>query len=77
MGSGARSGGKYRGAAPGAKLIVGKVLDDSGSGSDSAIIAGMQWAVAHGAKVVAMSLCSSFSFRLLLSAPNTPPSAAF
>ena len=56
VGSGAKSDGKYKGVAPGAKLLVGKVLDDNGAGSDSSIIAGMQWAVAQGATVVNMSL---------------------
>ncbi|WP_159030673.1 MULTISPECIES: S8 family peptidase [Streptomyces] len=56
VGSGAKSRGKYKGVAPGAKLLVGKVLDDTGFGEDSGIIAGMQWAVAQGAKVVNMSL---------------------
>ncbi|MFI1481957.1 S8 family serine peptidase [Streptomyces sp. NPDC020747] len=57
-GSGAASpaGTKYAGVAPGARLLVGKVLDDEGSGEDSGVIAGMQWAVAQGAKVVNMSL---------------------
>ncbi len=57
-GSGAASptGAKYAGVAPGARLLVGKVLDDSGEGDDSGVIAGMQWAVAQGAKVVNMSL---------------------
>ncbi|MFD3452290.1 S8 family peptidase [Streptomyces sp. NPDC058691] len=55
-GSGAKSDGKFQGVAPGARLIVGKVLDDSGTGYDSGIIAGMQWAVAQGAKVVNLSL---------------------
>ncbi|WDF43305.1 S8 family serine peptidase [Streptomyces sp. T12] len=59
VGSGAKSHGKYKGVAPGAKLLVGKVLDDTGVGSDSSIIAGMQWAVAQGAKVVSMSLGST------------------
>ncbi|KQX57998.1 MULTISPECIES: S8 family peptidase [unclassified Streptomyces] len=56
LGSGAGSGGKYRGVAPGAKLLVGKVLDDGGSGSESGIIEGMEWAAHSGAKVVSMSL---------------------
>jgi subtilisin family serine protease len=56
VGSGVESQGKYKGVVPGAKLLVGKVLDDTGVGSDSSIIAGMQWAVAQGAKVVSMSL---------------------
>ena len=57
-GSGAAStGGKVRkGVAPGASLLVGKVLDNSGSGYDSWILAGMEWAIANGAKVVSMSL---------------------
>ncbi|WP_239164108.1 S8 family serine peptidase [Actinoplanes palleronii] len=45
-----------QGVAPGARLLVGKVLDDSGSGYESGIIAGMQWAVDSGAKVINMSL---------------------
>ncbi|GAA4471294.1 S8 family peptidase [Phytohabitans houttuyneae] len=56
-GSGAASGGRYRGVAPDATLAVGKVLDDDGNGSFDAIIAGMQWAAAEaGADVVNMSL---------------------
>ena len=55
-GTGAASGGKYRGVAPDASLLNGKVLDDEGSGSESAVIAGMEWAVAQGAKVVNLSL---------------------
>jgi len=55
-GSGAASQGQYRGVAPGAKIISGKVLDDEGSGQDSDIIAGMSWAADQGAKVVNLSL---------------------
>lgn len=55
-GSGAKSDGKYKGVAPGARLLNGKVLDDWGEGSDSGIIAGMEWAVAQGADVVNLSL---------------------
>ncbi|WP_030488001.1 S8 family serine peptidase [Micromonospora chokoriensis] len=55
-GSGAASEGLRKGVAPGARLLVGKVLDDAGSGSNSAIIAGMEWAAHSGAKVVSMSL---------------------
>ncbi|HCU50565.1 MAG TPA: hypothetical protein DGG94_12310 [Micromonosporaceae bacterium] len=54
-GSGAAASGERRGVAPGAKLVVGKVLDDYGFGSESQIIAGMEWAAAR-AKVVNMSL---------------------
>lgn len=55
-GSGARSGGSYKGVAPGAKILDGKVLDDAGFGDDSGIIAGMQWAADQGAKVANLSL---------------------
>ncbi|MEU3616265.1 S8 family serine peptidase [Streptomyces sp. NPDC006872] len=55
-GTGAKSGGTYKGVAPGAKLLNGKILDDGGWGSDSGIIAGMEWAVAQGADVVNLSL---------------------
>lgn len=59
-GSGAESdGNKEKGVAPGAALSVGKVLSDEGSGSESQIIAGMEWAAKDvGAKVVSMSLGS-------------------
>ncbi|MDX2815704.1 S8 family serine peptidase [Streptomyces sp. PA03-5A] len=57
-GSGAASGGRYRGVAPGVRLLNGKVLDDNGRGWDSSILAGMEWAVQQGAKVVNMSLGS-------------------
>ncbi|WSK24902.1 S8 family peptidase [Streptomyces sp. NBC_01298] len=55
-GSGARSGGLYKGVAPGVQLLDGKVLGDDGFGSDSEIVSGMQWAVDQGATVVNMSL---------------------
>jgi hypothetical protein len=58
-GTGARSGGKYRGVAPDAAILDGKVLDDYGYGSDSEIIAGMEWATEQGADVVNMSLGGS------------------
>ncbi|MET9626490.1 S8 family serine peptidase [Lentzea sp. NPDC006480] len=47
--------GKYKGIAPDAKLVNGKVLDDHGSGSESGVIEGMEWA-ATKAKIVNMSL---------------------
>jgi subtilisin family serine protease len=57
LGSGAASKGKYRGVAPDARLAVGKVLNDEGSGQVSWMIAGMEWAAAEAkAKVVNMSL---------------------
>ncbi|MEU6200543.1 S8 family peptidase [Streptomyces sp. NPDC047061] len=55
-GTGAKSHGKYTGVAPGAKILNGKVLDDTGSGDDSGILAGMEWAAAEGADIVNLSL---------------------
>lgn len=55
-GTGAKSGGKYRGVAPDASILDVKVLGDNGSGQDSAIIAGMEWAVEQGAQIVNLSL---------------------
>ncbi|SCL61181.1 Serine protease, subtilisin family [Micromonospora citrea] len=55
-GSGSASGGRYRGVAPGTKLIDGKVCASFGC-PESWILAGMQWAAAEQhAKVVNMSL---------------------
>ncbi|WTF53699.1 S8 family peptidase [Streptomyces sp. NBC_01597] len=55
-GTGAKSNGKYKGVAPDAKLLNGKVLDDNGYGDDSQILAGMEWAAEQGADVVNLSL---------------------
>ncbi|OKI93759.1 hypothetical protein AMK10_15325 [Streptomyces sp. CB02058] len=60
-GTGAASDGRLKGVAPGADLLIGKVLDDGGSGPTSGIIAGMEWAVDQGADIVSMSLGSPAS----------------
>jgi subtilisin family serine protease len=59
-GTGAASDGKEKGVAPGADLHIGKVLSDAGSGQDSWVLAGMEWAaVDQDADIVSMSLGSS------------------
>lgn len=56
-GTGAASDGKEKGVAPGASLHIGKVLNNDGSGQDSWILAGMEWAARdQHAKIVSMSL---------------------
>lgn len=51
--------GKRYGVAPGASLYVGKVLSNSGVGSDSSILAGMEWAIISNCKIISMSLGSA------------------
>ncbi|MGY4765553.1 S8 family serine peptidase [Kribbella sp. CWNU-51] len=58
-GSGAASDGQYAGAAPGAHLAVGKVIDDSGAGYESWAIAGLQWAATSGADIVDVNVAGA------------------
>ncbi len=55
-GDGTASEGRFKGVAPDAKLVIGKVLDDTGSGQFSWLIAGMEWMATQNVKVVNMSL---------------------
>ncbi|MDX3354140.1 S8 family serine peptidase [Streptomyces sp. ME01-24h] len=55
-GSGAASGGRFKGVAPGARILSGKVCDGRGSCDDSDVIEGMAWAAERGAKVISLSL---------------------
>jgi serine protease AprX len=60
-GSGAAQGGQYVGVAPEARLYVARVLDGSGSGSMSGVMAGVEWAVDQGVQVINLSLGGSGS----------------
>ncbi|GAA1560803.1 S8 family serine peptidase [Kribbella sancticallisti] len=60
-GSGVASDGGRKGVAFGADLLNVKVLDDDGVGLASQIIAGMEWAAAHDARIASMSLGGGFT----------------
>ncbi len=60
-GTGAASGGRYKGVAPDAKLVVAKVFDASGEGDTAQVMAGIDWVVAQGAKIVNLSLGAGVS----------------
>jgi subtilisin family serine protease len=49
------------GVAPDSKLLVGKVLNDSGVGSVASIVKGIEWAVSKKADIISMSFGSSYS----------------
>jgi serine protease AprX len=59
-GSGSASGGKYAGAAPGASIVALKVLDATGAGSTSNVMAALEWVLnnhaKYGIRVVNLSL---------------------
>ncbi|MFD0503247.1 S8 family serine peptidase [Streptomyces chiangmaiensis] len=55
-GSGAASGGRYKGVAPGVQILSGKVCTADGNCDNSDIIEGLAWAAQHGAKVINLSL---------------------
>ncbi|TFG33733.1 hypothetical protein EU527_06825 [Candidatus Thorarchaeota archaeon] len=55
-GDGSANGGDFTGVAPGADLLIIKVLDDDGAGDDSVIAQGIEYAVDNGADIISLSL---------------------
>ena len=55
-GSAEPDGTRRYGVATEAEIFAGKVLSDSGSGSDRGILAGINWALANNCAIVSMSL---------------------
>lgn len=59
-GSGAMSGGRYRGMAPETALVVGKVLDENGDGSTEVMLEGLDWVLQirrkYGIRIVNISI---------------------
>lgn len=55
-GSGAASDGRFKGVAPGAKLMVGKICVRTGGCDVSDVIQGFEWAARNGADVVNASI---------------------
>jgi thermitase len=58
------------GTCPDCTLVIGKVLNDSGSGANSWIASGITWAADNGAKVINMSLGGPTKSSALESAVN-------
>jgi serine protease AprX len=75
-GSGAASGGKWRGVAPGARLVSVKVAGPDGATDVSVVIAALQWVVTHRAQYGIKVLNLSFGTDSVQPYPVDPLNAA-
>ncbi|PTX58275.1 serine protease AprX [Melghirimyces profundicolus] len=75
-GNGYSSQGKYKGPAPGAKLIGVKVLGKTGSGNLSDVIAGIEWCILHRKKYNIRVISLSLGSRTQVSYRDDPVSQA-
>lgn len=64
-----RDGTRY-GVASGARLYIGKILDDAGEGTDGVTLAGIEWALEKGCQIISMSFGAPVE-------AGDPPSAVF
>jgi hypothetical protein len=69
-GDGTASGGNLTGVAPGAGILAIKVLDNEGSGDDSVIAQGIEFAVDHNADVISLSLGGEWQDNTYLVEPS-------
>lgn len=58
-GTGGSGAGTYKGVAPSVAIYAAKVLDQSGAGAQSGVIAGIDWCVGQGVHIISMSLGSA------------------
>jgi len=75
-GDGSASGGNLTGVAPGASILAIKVLDNTGSGDDSVIAQGIEFAVDNGADVISLSFGGEWTDDKYLVEPSLAASQA-
>ena len=69
-GDGTASNGSLMGVAPGANLLIIKVLDSSGSGDDSVIAQGIEFAIQHDVDVISLSLGGTWQDQAFVVEPS-------